>query len=131
MKVDKSLSPQAEKSTSEPSKPLSPKSAQGLADAEDAPPSPTHIASSCDIARTPPRLELVKFLEAYHLAPGPMDAEHLVGRNPVKAHPFLSPGNNIGNIRMLQSPYGDNPDFIQAGFHIGQYITAFVNTKVK
>jgi hypothetical protein len=55
-KVDKPLSLQAEKTTLEPMKPLSPEDVQGPVNVEDAPTSPTPFASSYDAALDSPRL---------------------------------------------------------------------------
>jgi hypothetical protein len=63
-KVDKPLSPQAEKSTPEPLKPPSPKGVPNPADAESAPTSPTRATSSHVDVGTSLMPEPVKFPEA-------------------------------------------------------------------
>jgi hypothetical protein len=63
-KVDKPLSPQAEKSVSESLKPPSPKGVQNSIGAEGAPTSPTHATLSHDAAGTSPRPEQAEFPKA-------------------------------------------------------------------
>jgi hypothetical protein len=68
-KVDKPLSPQAEKTTPEPLKPLSPTGAQSPISAGGTPTSPTHVASGHDDAHNSPRSERAKRPEMAPLSP--------------------------------------------------------------
>jgi hypothetical protein len=63
LKVDKPLSPQAEKSTPEPLKPSSPKGVPNPTGPESAPTSLTRATSSHDDAGTSPRLKPIEFVE--------------------------------------------------------------------
>jgi hypothetical protein len=57
-----------------------------------------------------------------------MDLGLPVGVNQERAHLCLSPTNSCSSIYGLQSLW-DNPEFIQAGFHIRRFITAVVDTE--
>jgi hypothetical protein len=41
------------------------------------------------------------------------------------------PENQLCQYSRVIESLWDNPDFIQAGFHIGRYVIAFVNTTVE
>jgi hypothetical protein len=68
-KVDKPLSPQAERTMPDSSKPPSPKGVPNPAGAESAPTSPPYAASSHDAAGASPRPEPVDFSEEPPLSP--------------------------------------------------------------
>jgi hypothetical protein len=68
-KVDKPLSPQAERTVPDSSKPLSPKGVLNNTSAESALTSPPHAASSHDAVDTSPRLEPAMFPEVPPLSP--------------------------------------------------------------
>jgi hypothetical protein len=50
--------------------------------------------------------------------------------NPVKVHSYPSLESNREYSRVAKSLW-DNPEFIQAGYHIEQYVTASVNTEAE
>jgi hypothetical protein len=128
-KVDKAPSPQAEKSTSEPLKPPSPKGVPNPASAESAPTSPTHAALSHDAASTSPILEPAEFPEA------PPPSTQLYG---LEATGGLWPNERSSMPKSRGQPrwyscvaksLWDNLEFVQAGFHIGWFVIAVVDTK--
>jgi hypothetical protein len=119
-KVDKSLSPLAEKSAPEPSKAASPKSSQGSTGAEGAPTFPSYANSSHDAANISPRPEPTEILETSPPCPHPIDSGHPMGHRQAKVRLCLHPEHNCDRFRVRQSPCGtilisSRPDFTSAG----------------
>jgi hypothetical protein len=91
-KVDKPLSPQAERTAPDSLKPSSPKGARGSPSADGAVTSPTRVASCPDPADTSSVPEPTKSPEHLPQALGLMDSGLLVSLSMVRAHLCYSLG---------------------------------------
>jgi hypothetical protein len=130
-KVDKPSSPQAEKTTLEPSKPPSPGGTQSPADVDGALTSPTHAALSRNARNSSPMLDPTERPE--RSPPSPQSYELGVPGGSQQGE-----GSSVPRSQKQPRQYScvaesllDNSDFIQAEFHIGQFISAYVNTEAE
>jgi hypothetical protein len=130
-KVDKPMSPSAEKPTLEKSSPPSTGKAKGYVGAEGAPPSPTTADSRRDTTHDSPR----------------PDPTELSGMSPQNSQSYglgapgghqLGEGSSIPESRKQPRQYShaaeslwDNLEFIQASYHTRRYVTSSVNTKAE
>jgi hypothetical protein len=118
--VDKPLSPQAEKTTLEPSTPPSLKGAQSPINAKGTLTSLTHVTSSQDAAHDSPRPEPTELPE---ISP-PSPWSHGLGP-PGRPQPGEGLSVPLSKKQLRQyscvaESLWDHPDFIQAEFHIGR-----------
>jgi hypothetical protein len=130
-KMDKPPSLQTEKTTLEPTKPRSPEDAQGPVNVENAPTSLTPFTSSHDVVLDSLRPEYAKCPGMFLWSPRSHGREAPGGSQPDE-------GSSMPRSREQPRPHSriaesmwDNPDFIQAGFHIDWFVTASVSTKVE
>jgi hypothetical protein len=127
--VDKPLSPQAERTTPEPMKPSSTKDARGSPSDGGAPTSPTCAASGQNSTGTSSGSEPAESPEA---SP-PSSRSYGLGATGGYQHGERSsvPQSEAQprqQSRVAESLW-DNPEFIQARFHIGQFVTVAVDTE--
>jgi hypothetical protein len=106
LKVDKHLSPQAEKTAPDSLKPSSPKGVQGSPGAGGAPTSPTRATPDHNPMGASSVSGPTESAERLPQAPGPMDSGLPVGRSVVRAHPRHSLRRSCNNIHGSQSLYG-------------------------
>jgi hypothetical protein len=128
-KVDKPPSPLAEKPVLEPSKPSSPESVQGPSGAVDTLTSPSRATSSHDTTNISPRPEPTETPEVFPPSPRSYGLEALDGPPTGKCSFVPSSGTQPRLFSCVAESLWDNLDFIQAGFHIGRYVTTFVNSE--
>jgi hypothetical protein len=130
-KVDKPPSPSARKSTPDMSKALGPEDMEDPTSTKGIPTSPSDASLCRDAAHQSPRTEPTKHPEASSQshksfglgAPG----EHQPGEG--SSMPRF--GKQPRQYSCVTESLWDNQDFIQAKFHIGRYVTAFMNTEAK
>jgi hypothetical protein len=127
--VDKPLSLLAEKSTLETSKPSSPESAQGPTSAEGTLTSPYCANLSHNTTNISPRPEPTEIPEASPPSPRFYGLEASSGLYTCKGSSVHSSGTQPRVFSHVAESLWDNPNFIQARFHIGQFIMAAVNTE--
>jgi hypothetical protein len=129
--VDKPPSPQAKKTTSEPSKPPSLTGARGPIGAGGTLTSPTHMALGLDAANNSPRPESFEQPEIPPLSPwcyelgAPGGSQNGEGSTMPRSRKQPRPFSHVAESLW------DNPYFIQARFHIGRYVIASVNSEAE
>jgi hypothetical protein len=128
-KVDKPPRPQVEKTVPEPPKPPSQKDARGSPGVGGAPPSPTRAASSHN-----PRGYFLKpganrFAKASPLSPWSYGLGFAGRYQPGEGSSVPQSGKKLHQHSRAVESLGDNPEFIQARFHIRRFITTIVDTE--
>jgi hypothetical protein len=128
-KVDKPPSPPAEKTAPEPPKPPSPKDTQGSPGVGGAPPSPTHAASGQNPTGTSSGLESSKSPEASSPSPWSYGLRAAGGYQHGEGSSVPQSEEPLQHHSWVAESLWDNPEFIQAGFHIERFETAVVDIK--
>jgi hypothetical protein len=127
--VDRPPSPQVERTTLDSLKPSSPKGAQRSPGAGGTLISPTCATPSEDPAGASSALEPIESPRA----PPPSPRSHGLGVVGGSQHGEGSSTPQPEEVPRQHSwvaeSLWDNPDFIQAGFHVGRFITAAVDTE--
>jgi hypothetical protein len=129
--VDKPLSPQAEKTTPEPLTHLSLTGAQSPISAVGTPTSPTHMASGWDAANNSPRPKSAKCPDMPPPSPWSYGLGALGGSQNGERSSMPQSRKQPRLFLHVAESLWDNLDFIQAGFHTGQYVIAFMNSEVE
>jgi hypothetical protein len=113
------------------SKPPGPEDTNALAGATSNPTSPSTTNSGRDAAHQSPRWGPTERQEASLQSPKSFGLEAHGGPQPVEGLSVPRPEKQPWQYSCVAESLWDNPDFIQAGFHIGRYVTASVNTKAE
>jgi hypothetical protein len=128
-KVDKPPSPQTEKTMPDALKPSNPNGAQGYPGAGSAPTSPTHATLDHDLVGASSVMGPAK---SPRVSP-PSPRSHGLGaadeyqRGEGSSVP--QPEEVLRQHSWVAESLWDNPDFIQARFHTGQFVTAAIDTE--
>jgi hypothetical protein len=131
LKVDKPPSPQAEKSAPESLKPPSPSNEQGSTGTEGTPTSSFHGTPSHDTMNISQRSELTETPEVIPPSPWSLGLGAPGGPHTSKGSSRPSSGAQPQPFSHVAESLWDNPDFIQAGFCIGRYVTVVVDSEAE
>jgi hypothetical protein len=96
-----------------------------------APPSPTHSASSHDPVGTSSGPKPTEFPEATPLSPRSYRLGPAGGYDPGEGSPLPWSKNLPCQHSWVAESLWDNPEFIQAGFNIGQFLTTAIDTEAE
>jgi hypothetical protein len=129
--VDKPLSPSIGKTFSKTSKHPCPKHTNASTGAAGIPTSPSVADSGHDAANQSPRLDLTAHQEASPQSPKSFGLGAHGGPQTGEGSSVPRPENQPCQYSRVAESLWDNPDFIQVGFHIGQYVSVSVNTAAK
>jgi hypothetical protein len=130
-KVDRHPSAQAEKTTQESLKPLSPSNAQGPTSTEGTLTSPFHATPSHDTMNISLRSEPTAMPKMIPSSPQSFRLGAPSGLHTGKGSLVPSFRAQLRLFLRVVESLWDNPDFIQAGFHIGRFATAVVDSKAE
>jgi hypothetical protein len=127
-KVDKPPSPFAGKTFPEMSNALGPENINVLVGAASHPTSPSTTDSRHDAAHQSPRPDPIEPQELSPLSAKSFGLGAHGGPQPGKGSSVQRPEKQLRQYSCVVESMWDNPDFIQARFHIGQYVSASMNT---
>jgi hypothetical protein len=130
-KVDKPLSPSAGKTFPETPNPTGPKDINVPTGAASNQTSPPAADSRHDAAHQPPRPDPAMHQGASPLNPKSFGLGAHGGPQPGEGSYVPRHEKQSRQYSRVAESMWDNPYFIQAGFHIGRYISAFVNSQAE
>jgi hypothetical protein len=130
-KVDKPPSPSTGKTFLEMSKPSGPEDTNASTSVASNPASSSAPDSVHDVAHQSPRPDPTECQEAFPQSPMSFGLGAHCGPQTGEGSSVPRPEKQLRQYLRVVESLWDNLDFIQAGFHIGQYMTVSVNTKAK
>jgi hypothetical protein len=130
-KLDKGLGPQAEKSTLDSLKPMSPRNAQGPTSTVGTLTSSFHATPSHDTTNIPQRPEPTEMSNVIPLSPRSYGVRALDGPNTGECSFVPSSEAQLRTFSHVAESLWDNPNFIEAEFHIGRFVTAVVDSETE
>jgi hypothetical protein len=128
-KVDKPLSPYAEKTVPECLTPPSLKDTQHPPSASGAPSSPTHVALGHDLACASSGLELTESCDGPPLSPWSNGLRAPSGFHLGESSSAPRPEKHPQQHSWVEESLFDNLEFIQPMFHLGRFITVAIDTE--
>jgi hypothetical protein len=130
-KVDKPPSPQAEKSAPESPKPSSPGNAQGPTGTEDTLTSSFHATLSHNTVNISQMVDPTEMPDVIPLSPWSYGLRAPSGPHTCEGSSVPTSRAQLCLFSHVVESLWDNPDFIQAGFHISRYVTAAMDSKAE
>jgi hypothetical protein len=128
-KVDKPPSPQAERIAPDSLKPSSPKGAHGSPGAGNALTCPTHGSPNLDPTSTPSVQKPSESPRASPPSPRSRGLGAAGGSQRGEGSSAPQPEEVLRQRSWVTESLWDNPDFIQARFHINQFVTIAIDTE--
>jgi hypothetical protein len=130
-KVDKPPSPSAGKTLLETPNPQGSENINVPNGAASNPTTPPATDLRCDIAHQSPRLDPARHQDASPVSPKSLGLGAHGGTQPGGGSSVPSPEKQPRQYSQVVESLWDNPNFIQAGFHIGRYVSTSVNTQAE